>query len=202
MHYTEYLLSVGYAVGYLLIFLIVFAESGLFFGFFLPGDTLLFTLGLLTAQGHFSLPLLLIITAVAAITGDSVGYAFGKKIGPTLFNREDSRFFKKATLKKAHVFYEKHGVKTIILARFIPFARTFAPILAGISNMDYPVFLPYNIIGGIGWVALLLVGGAFLGKQVTNIDHYILPIILGIIVLSLIPALIQLLVSRFRKTQD
>lgn len=197
MNYASYLLSLGYTLGYIALFLIVFAESGLFFGFFLPGDSLLFTLGVVSAsQGHFSVLMLALVAAVAAILGDSVGYAFGRKVGPSLFNRENSRFFKKAHLKKAHVFYEKYGKNTIVLARFVPFARTFAPILAGMSEMNYPTFLLYNIIGGTGWVFLMIFGGYFLGSHVPNIDHYILPIILVIILVSAVPAVFQYLKAK------
>jgi membrane-associated protein len=191
MNYIAYLQSTGYTLGYILLFLIIFTESGLFFGFFLPGDSLLFTLGVVSSQGHFSAIILVLVASVAAITGVSVGYAFGKKVGPSLFTRENSRFFKKSHLKKAHEFYEKYGKKTLVLARFVPVARTFAPILAGVSNMDYPTFLLYNVIGGVSWVFLMIFGGYFLGNHVPNVDHYILPIIFGVIVVSGLPAVFQ-----------
>lgn len=177
---------------------IVFAESGLFFGFFLPGDSLLFTAGLLASQGYLGFWPLLFFSAAAAILGDSVGYAFGRKVGPKLFSREDSRFFKKAYLERTKVFYEQHGKKTIILARFVPIVRTFAPILAGVGQMRYRTFLSYNIIGGIGWTAGLLALGFVLGKTVPDIDRYLLPIVLLIVVISMVPNIVEFLRSRRR----
>lgn len=175
---------------------IIFAESGLFFGFFLPGDSLLFTAGLLASQGYIDFWPLLILSAIAAIVGDSVGYAFGRKVGPKLFTREDSRFFKKAYLERTRIFYERHGKKTIILARFVPIVRTFAPILAGVGEMHYKTFLSYNIIGGLGWTIGLLSLGYVLGKTITDIDRYLLPIIILIIILSMIPNVVEFVHSR------
>ena len=175
---------------------IIFAESGLFFGFFLPGDSLLFTAGLVASQGHLNIWILIVGSAIAAILGDSVGYAFGRKVGLRLFSREDSRFFKKAYLERTKVFYQKYGKKTIVLARFIPIVRTFAPILAGVGEMSYPTFLAYNIVGGLGWTVGLLSLGFGLGKFVPNIDKYILPIVLLIIVVSMIPNAIDFIKSR------
>ena len=166
---------------------IVFAESGLFFGFFLPGDSLLFTAGLLASQGHFNVFLLWIGCMVATIAGDSVGYAFGKRVGPKLFSREDSLFFHKKHIARTEAFYKKHGKKTIILARFVPIVRTFAPILAGVGSMEYRTFLAYNVIGGIVWSTLLIFLGFVLGSTIPGIDRYLLPIVLLIIALSLIP---------------
>ena len=175
---------------------IVFAESGLFFGFFLPGDSLLFTAGLLASQGYLHFSPLLISCALAAIAGDSVGYAFGRKVGPKIFYREDSRFFKKAYIERTKMFYDKHGKKTLMLARFIPIVRTFAPILAGVGEMKYRTFLSYNILGGIGWTSLLLTLGYVLGKTVPNIEHYILPIIILIIVISMLPNIVEYIKSK------
>ncbi len=175
---------------------IIFAESGLFFGFFLPGDSLLFTAGLVASQGYINFWFLLIGAAIAAIVGDSVGYAFGRKVGPKLFSREDSRFFKKSYLERTKIFYERHGKKTIFLARFVPIVRTFAPILAGVGLMPYRIFLAYNISGGLSWSAGLLVLGFGLGKFVPNIDRYILPIVLFIIVISMIPNTMEFLRNR------
>lgn len=188
---SDFLQSSGVWVAYLVIYLIIFAESGILLGFFLPGDSLLLTLGLLASQGFFNLPLLLLIGSIAAITGDSVGYAFGRKVGPALFNRPDSRFFKQENLRRAHAFYERYGTRTIVLARFIPFARTFAPILAGIAKMDYRVFVIYNVAGGIGWIVSLTLLGYFLGQLVPNIDHYVLYIVGTIILASVIPAYLE-----------
>ena len=188
---TTFLQSSSVWIAYAVIFAIVFAESGILLGFFLPGDSLLITLGLLCAQGLFNLPLLLILCIVAAILGDSVGYTFGRKVGPGLFNRPDSRFFKQSNLKRAHGFYEQYGARTIVLARFVPFARTFAPILAGLSKMNYRTFLTYNIAGGAGWVLSVTLLGYFLGQLVPNVGKYELLIVAGVLLISAIPAYLE-----------
>ncbi len=177
---------------------IVFAESGLFFGFFLPGDSLLFTAGVLSSQGFLNVWVVWLLTFAAAVTGDSVGYWMGKKYGRKLFQRKDSMFFKQEHLRKAESFYEEHGKKTIILARFVPIVRTFAPIVAGIGSMDYQTFISYNLIGGLLWTTGMVWGGHFLGGLIPadEVDKYLLPIILVIIVLSLIPAIKHLLPSK------
>src|SRR3989338_3797770 len=175
--------------GYLGIFVIVFAESGLFFGFFLPGDSLLFTAGLLASQGHFDVWLLWAGCMVAAMLGDSVGYTFGRKVGPKLFYREDSFFFHKKHVERTRAFYEKYGKKTIILARFVPIVCTFAPILAGVGQMEYRTFVSYNVIGGVLWCTLLIFLGFGLGSFIPSIDRYLLPIVLAIIVISFLPLL-------------
>lgn len=185
-------------VGYVGMFLIVFAESGLFFGFFLPGDSLLFTAGFLASQGFSNVWILVISLSIAAIFGDSVGYWFGKKVGPKIFSKEDSIFFNKKHLISANEFYNKHGGKTIIIARFIPAVRTFAPIIAGVAGMHYKTFLSYNVFGGIFWVCGLTLGGYFLGKSVPNVDRYLLPIILLIVLVSVLPGILHL-VKDFRK---
>lgn len=178
-------------VGYLGIFFVIFAESGLLIGFFFPGDSLLFTAGFLASQNFFDIIPLLSITLFGAIGGDSVGYAFGKAVGPKLFRREDSLLFHKDHLERTKKFYEKHGGKTLILARFLPIIRTFAPILAGIGAMNYATFIFYNITGGILWTLLLTLLGFYLGKMIPDIDAYLLPIVIGIIILSLIPSIIH-----------
>jgi membrane-associated protein len=188
---TDFLKSSGIWMAYAVYFLILFAESGILIGFFLPGDSLLITLGVLASQGYFNIWLLLILGSIGAIAGDQVGYAFGRKVGPALFNRTDSKFFKQSNLKRAHQFYEKYGARTIVLARFVPFARTFAPILAGMSKMNYQTFVFYNVFGGIGWVVSVTLLGYFLGRVFPQIDHYILYIVVGIIVLSAIPAYLE-----------
>lgn len=171
---------------------IVFAESGLLIGFFLPGDSLLFTAGFLASQGILNIWLLLPILFVSAVLGDSVGYAFGKKVGPKIFTKEDSLFFHKDHLIRSQAFFERHGGKTIIIARFLPLVRTFAPILAGVGAMHYRSFLIYNVIGALLWAVGLTLGGYYLGKVVPNADHYLLPIIAGIIILSASPTLIHI----------
>ncbi len=185
--------------GYLGMFFVVFAESGLLVGFFLPGDSLLFTAGFLASQHFFELIPLISITLLGAIAGDSVGYTFGKAIGPKIFTRENSFFFHKDHLERARIFYEKHGGKTIIFARFLPIIRTFAPILAGVGNMKYPTFLFYNIAGGVLWTFLLTLFGYYLGKTIPDVDKYLLPIILGIIAISLTPSIVHILYYKFSR---
>jgi membrane-associated protein len=175
------------AVGYVGLFGIIFAESGLLVGVFLPGDSLLFTAGLLASQGHFSLPLLAGTCVSAAITGDAVGYLFGRRVGRRLFDRPDSRWFKREHLLLAEAFYAKHGGKAIILARFLPVVRTFAPIVAGAAGMHYPRFALYNVLGGLLWGAGLTVAGYVVGNVAPDVDRYLLPIILGIILVSVLP---------------
>ncbi len=175
-------------VGLLGLFAIVFAETGLFLGFFLPGDSLLFVAGLLAAQGLFPVSMLILVLLVAAITGNITGYWFGKKVGPKLFEREDSLLFRKAHVRRAQSFYEKHGAKTIMLARFIPIVRTFGPIVAGIAGMKYRSFMPYNVLGAVLWTVGLTSGGYLFGNLITDIDRYLLPVILAIIIISFLPA--------------
>lgn len=180
-------------VGYTGITGIVFAESGLLIGFFLPGDSLLFTAGFLASQGFFDIRLLVLLCFVAAVVGDSVGYAFGYRVGRKIFSREESLLFHKHNLLRAEKFYEKHGGKTIILARFMPVIRTFAPIVAGVGAMSYPKFLMFNVVGGFLWAVGLTVLGYFLGATIPDVDRYLLPIIVGIIVLSILPSAIHIL---------
>lgn len=179
--------------------LIVFAESGLLIGFFLPGDTLLFTTGLLVHAGKIdiNINLLVGILFLAAVLGDSVGYAFGRRFGRKLYNRPNSRLFKKTHLEAAEKFYEKHGSKTIVLARFVPAVRTFAPIVAGASKMNYKTFLLYNVIGAFLWAVCLTYLGYLLGAQFEawglEIDHILLPVIGIILLVSISPAIIHLI---------
>ena len=183
------------AVGYLGLFGIVFAETGLLVGFFLPGDSLLFTAGILAAEGYLDISLLLIVLAGAAIIGDSTGYAIGKKFGPKIFAKENSLLFNKNHLHKAEKFFEKHGPKTIIIARFVPIIRTFVPTLAGVGKMNYAKFLTYNIVGGLFWVLSVTMLGYYLGLTVPNIEKYIVPGIAIIILLSISPYLKQLITN-------
>lgn len=192
------LISLIKAVGYAGLFFIVFAETGLFLGFFLPGDSLLFVAGFLTGQGFFLLPVLLLGLFVSAVLGNIFGYEFGRRIGPKLFNREDSFIFKKAHVLKAQEFYDKHGSKTILLARFMPIVRTFAPIVAGVANMRYRTFFIYNLAGALLWTIGLTLLGYSLGS-VIDIDKYLLPIILLIIFLSFLPAIIAYIREKQRK---
>lgn len=184
---TDLILKYGPFISYIAIFSIVFAESGLLIGFFLPGDSLLFTSGFLASQGFMNVFILTVICFIAAILGDSVGYTFGHKVGKRLFKREDSIIFHKDNLMRAKSFYEKHGKKTIIIARFLPVIRTFAPIVAGIGDMHYPTFLAYNIIGGVLWAIGLTLAGYFLGSMIPDIDRYLLPIVGAIVLASIAP---------------
>jgi membrane-associated protein len=178
-------------IGLLGVFCLVFAESGLFFGFFLPGDSLIFSAGFMASAGYFNVAYLLIGCFVAAVLGDSVGYYFGKKTGSKLFNRPKSFFFSRRNLEKTIIFYKKHGNKTITLARFVPIVRTFAPIMAGVGEMEYKTFLFWNVLGGACCTSLMILGGYFLGNYVKNVDRLILPIILLIVILSIVPILVQ-----------
>jgi membrane-associated protein len=173
------------------LFAIVFAESGLFFGFFLPGDSLLFTAGLFAAQGTLSLPVILVGCFVAAVAGDQVGYLFGKRVGPALFRRPDSRFFRQEYVERAQQFFGRYGAKTIVLARFVPIVRTFAPILAGVGRMPYRTFVTFNVLGGLLWAVGVTLLGYALGEMIPDIDTYLLPIIAVIIALSLIPIVLE-----------
>ncbi len=175
--------------GYAALVAIVYAETGLLVGFFLPGDSLLVTAGVFAAAGLLDIWMLNLLLVPAAILGDATGYYFGKKVGPSLYSRPDSRFFKQEHLKKAKAFYDKHGGKTIILARFLPVVRTFAPIVAGVSGMSYTAFATYNIVGGFLWVTGLTLLGFFLGAQVPDIEKNILWVIGIVVLVSFLPAL-------------
>ncbi len=180
-------------VGYVGLFGIIFAESGLFLGFFLPGDSLIFTAGVLAAQNYLNIWFLIIILFLAAVLGDNFGYAFGKSVGPKIFRKEDSLLFNKSNLQKSQIFYQKHGPKALILARFMPIVRTFTPILAGVSEMNYRKFFLYNLIGGLVWTTTIPLAGYYLGQSIPNIDKYLLPIVLLIIFVSFLPSFIHLI---------
>lgn len=182
--------------GYFVLTAIVFAETGLLIGFFLPGDSLLVTAGLLSAHGLLDVYLLGLILSVAAITGDSLGYMIGKAAGPKIFTREQSIFFNRKHLQRAHAFYEKHGGKTIVLARFMPIIRTFAPVVAGVAEMHYRTFVLYNVVGGLAWVWGMLFTGFFLGRYIPGIDEHIDIVIIVVIFLSLLPGIISWLRQR------
>ena len=178
--------------GYVGLTAIIFTETGLLIGFFLPGDSLLVTAGLLCSQPDFGLNVYLLgsLLTVAAITGDTVGYKIGAVTGPRIFTREDSLLFRRAHLLKAQAFYEKHGGKTIIIARFVPIIRTFAPVVAGVGQMRYRSFLAYNVVGGALWIWSMLFTGYFLGRLVPGIDQHIEKVILVVIFLSILPGII------------
>ena len=185
--------------GYAGLFGIIFAESGLLFGFIFPGDSLLFTAGFLASQGFGNIITLAALGFIAAVLGDSAGYAFGKKFGPKIFRREDSWFFHRAHLERTKRFYEEHGGTTLILARFMPVIRTFAPIFAGVGNMPYSLFLCYNIAGGFLWAVGLLLLGYTLGRVIPGIDRYLIPLVILIIVVSSVPPLLHFLKERRRQ---
>lgn len=176
-------------IGYIGVFAIIFAESGLLIGFFLPGDSLIFTAGILAspAFGFFHIVPLLIGSFIAAVVGDNVGYEFGKRVGRKLFTKEDSVLFHKKNLLAAQEFYEKHGGKAIILARFMPVVRTFAPIVAGIGHMDHKRFTFFNMIGGFVWTFGVGLLGYFLGSTIPDVDKYIIPGIVVILIISVVP---------------
>lgn len=191
-------------LAYTILFAIIFAETGLMIGFFLPGDSLLFTVGFLSSQlPNLDIKVLCISLFIAAVIGDSVGYAFGNKLGKRVFKREDSFFFHKNHLLRAERFYEKHGGKTIILARFLPAIRTFAPIVAGAGNMQYSKFLFYNVTGGFLWTVGLLLAGYYLGKVIPpdKFEFYILTIVFAIVFLSVIPALLHTLKDKEKRAK-
>ncbi len=188
--------------GYVALTLIVFAETGLLAGFFLPGDSLLVTAGLISAvEGTLNIWWLNLLLMAAAILGDTAGYWVGYHLGPKIFSKDNSIFFNKAHLDRTRKFYDKYGPKTIVIARFVPIVRTFAPTVAGVGQMKYSKFLIYNVCGGIGWVAAMTLGGYFLGRSIPHIEKQIHWIILIVIFLSFIPIFKELYSSRVSKTE-
>ena len=196
--------------GLLLIGFIIFAESGLLVGFFLPGDTLLFTAGFFAAQGKLSLGWLIIVLIVAAIAGYEVGYQIGQRFGKRLFTKEEGILFRQEYLHRSQKFYEKHGGKTVTISRFVPIVRTFAPIVAGIGDMSKKRFMAFNIAGAVIWITSVVLLGHWLGKKVPNIDQYLLPVILGAMLLSFGPSIYHIvsdkktrnkLIAKFRHSK-
>ncbi len=181
--------------------LIIFAESGLLLGLVFPGDSLLFTAGLLASQGKLNIAVVVVGCFVAAVVGAEVGYMLGRRFGPGLFRKPDSRIFKRQYVERSREFFEHHGAKTIVLARFVPFVRTLAPMLAGIGEMPRRTFVTYNIVGSLIWAVGVTVAGYFLGSTIPDIDRYLLPIIALIIVLSLLFPAIEILRQR-RRNRD
>ncbi|MBZ0168727.1 membrane protein [Candidatus Methylomirabilis lanthanidiphila] len=184
---VEGLVRVG---GLMALIVIVFAETGLLIGFFLPGDSLLVTAGLFAVSGHLELWSLFLFVSLAAIVGDAVGYFIGVRSGPRIFSKEDSLLFHKKHLITTQEFYDRHGGITIVLARFMPILRTFAPVVAGVGNMQYSRFALYNVMGGVGWVVSMTSIGYFLGKTIPDIDRYIHVVIVAVILLSLVPGIV------------
>jgi membrane-associated protein len=184
--------------GLIALTVIVFVETGLLLGFFLPGDSLLVTAGLLASQPEIGLNIyvMAVVLSAAAILGDQVGYSIGRATGPRIFSREESLFFNRKHLIRAHEFYERHGGKTIVLARFMPIIRTFAPVVAGVADMRYRDFVVYNVAGGLLWVLSMLFTGYFLGRYVPGIDRHIEKVIIVVIFLSILPGIIAWLRRR------
>ncbi|MFG3286024.1 DedA family protein [Streptomyces sp. NPDC048111] len=196
----DYLLGTFGLAGLLII---VFAESGLLIGFFLPGDSLLFTTGLLVTTGKLDTPLWLVcvLVVLAAVLGDQVGYLFGKKVGPSLFSRPDSRLFKQENVEKAHEFFEKYGPKSLVLARFVPIVRTFTPIIAGVSGMNYRSFVTFNVIGGTLWGAGVTLLGAALGN-VEFVHKHIELMLVAIVLISVVPIAVEFLRARSKAKKN
>lgn len=192
---VEALVRIG---GLMALIAIVFVETGLFVGFFLPGDSLLVTAGLFAARGDLGLWSIFLFVSLAAIVGDTVGYTIGARTGPKIFTREDSLLFHKKHLITTKEFYDRYGGVTIIIARFMPIVRTFAPLVAGVGGMEYRRFVFYNVAGGIGWVVSMTSLGYFLGKAVPGIDRHIHVVIAVVIFLSLLPAIIKFARDRWR----
>ncbi|MCZ2355377.1 MAG: VTT domain-containing protein [Bacteroidia bacterium] len=191
----EFIISYG---GLSLLAIVVFAETGLMIGFFLPGDSLLFTAGLLCATGIFQTNILILtsVLVVAAIAGDQTGYIIGRKAGETLFKRDESWFFKPKYVEKTKDFYNRHGGKTIVMGRFVPIVRTFAPMVAGVAKLEYSKFVFFNISGGILWVLSMTLSGYFLGRTIPGIKEYLEVIVIGIIIVSVIPIIVTWLKER------
>jgi len=186
--------------GYVVLVAIVFVETGLLVGFFLPGDSLLITAGVVAATGALNIWWLNLLLIVAAITGDSVGYAIGRRAGPRLFTRPKSRLFNPRHIERTRAFYARHGAKTIVIARFVPIIRTFAPVVAGVGEMEYRRFLFYNVAGGVGWVTTMTSAGYLLGQAVPNISEHIHIVVGIVILLSLIPIVVELVRERRRRS--
>lgn len=196
LHHLDELIAWG---GYVGVTIIIFCETGIMAGFFLPGDSLLVTAGLVASQGKLDIFLLNALLMAAAIIGDSVGYAIGYFAGPKVFNKENSFFFRKEHLKRTHDFFEKYGGKTIILARFVPIVRTFAPTVAGVGRMSYKKFLPFNVIGGALWVLSMTLIGYSLGRSIPNIEKHLHLVIAVVIVISFLPLIYEWLQARKKR---
>ena len=186
--------------GYAVLVAIVFTETGLLIGFFLPGDSLLITAGLVAATGALNIWWLNVLLVIAAVVGDSVGYTIGWRIGPRLFTREQSLVFNPKHVQRTRDFYARHGAKTIVIARFVPIVRTFAPVVAGVGQMAYRRFLTYNVVGGVGWVVTMTGAGYALGQTIPNIGSHLHWVVFVVIVLSLIPIAVEVLKERTRRS--
>ncbi|HEY6389977.1 MAG TPA: VTT domain-containing protein [Bryobacteraceae bacterium] len=187
--------------GYAMLSAIVFAETGLLVGFFLPGDSLLFTIGVVVGAGQLNLALIVLLLSCACLLGDCCGYLLGRRAGPAIFKRKDSRFFKQEYLQRTQAFYDKHGGKTIIYAKFVPIIRTFAPFVAGVANMPFRRFLAFDIFGGIGWVFSMTILGYLLG-EVAMVRRNFEKFVLLIIFISLLPVISQVLKAKFQRSSN
>lgn len=188
--------SLIHSGGMLAIFLIILAESGLFFAFFLPGDSLLFASGILASQGYVSLSLVILTVFVAGMLGGIIGYIFGKKVGPKIFIKEESVFFKRSHIVQTENFLARYGSYAVMLARFVPIVRTFMPIIAGVGHMKKRWFLTFNMLGALAWAIIVPVLGYYVGPKIPNVDAYIMPVIIGIIIISIIPLLFSALIHK------
>jgi membrane-associated protein len=186
--------------GYVVLAAIVFTETGLLIGFFLPGDSLLITAGLVAATGQLNIWWLNAILIVAAVVGDSVGYAIGRRAGPRLFTRPKSLLFNPRHVERTHAFYERYGARTIVIARFVPIVRTFAPVVAGVAQMEYRQFVLYNVVGGVAWVTSMTWAGYLLGQAVPNINDHIHKVVVIVILLSFIPIVVEVVRERRRRS--
>ena len=182
---------------YLILFLIIFCETGLVVTPILPGDSLLFAVGTFAARGALDINLVLILLSVAAVAGDTLNYAIGYRLGPQVFRKEGVRFLNREYLDRTHQFYERHGAKTIVIARFVPIVRTFAPFVAGIGRMSYSRFVVYNVVGGVGWIVILVLGGYAFGNIPVVKENFTL-VIFAIIILSILPGVVEFLRQRAR----
>jgi len=187
--------------GYGLLFLIVFAETGLLVGFFFPGDSLLFTVGVVAGAGQLNIVLICALLVVASITGDQSGYFLGRRTGPKIFSRPDSRLFKQEYVRRTQAFYEKYGGKTLIMAKFVPIVRTFAPFMAGVGRMRYIRFFSFNIFGGLGWVISMTLAGYFLGG-IPIVRRHFEKVVILIILVSLIPVVLQAISARKQSSPE
>ena len=195
-----HLIPIIKTIGYAGIFGIIFVETGMLFGFFFPGDTLLFSVGVLAYGGHFNIILAIVVLILAAISGGFFGYWAGQKTGPHIFTREDSLFFKKSHMVRAEKFFIKYGNITVFISRYIPVVRTFAPTLAGVANMKFKNFVLYNILGGVAWCLTITLFGYFLGAKIPNIDTYLLPAIGIVCFVSFLPILLE--VFKIKRRQN
>lgn len=191
--------SIIETAGYVGLFLVIFSETGILLGFFLPGDSLLFTAGFLASTGFLDLWTIIILTFVAAVTGDALGYFLGKKYGPKIFTKTDSIFLDRKHIVRTEKYFKKFGGETIILARFIPIVRTITPVMAGVGNIGYKRFFVYNVFGGLIWTILLPTAGYYFGQIIPDADRVILPVAIGIIVVSFLPAIFAILRNKERR---